>query len=107
MRKPASVVHSVTHELSMIGLRYCHSAPNTSEGAGRMVSGTSRALHTISHSTKSASVNAAGDTTLIANSARYTHFYLQENEARGRCPGTPAYRSRRARADAAASLRAA
>ena len=44
MRNPASVVHSVTHELSMIGARYCQSAPKTSEGAGRMVSGTVEGL---------------------------------------------------------------
>src|SRR5687767_8988650 len=68
MRKPASVVQSVTQELSMIGLRYCQSAPNTSEGAGRIVSGTSSARQTTSQTTKSSTVNTAGETTLIPNS---------------------------------------
>src|SRR5688572_10845170 len=68
MPKPASVVQSVTHELSAIGLRYCHSAPNTSEGAGRIASGTLNALHTTSQITNSAMVNSAGDRTLIASS---------------------------------------
>src|SRR4029079_2724323 len=67
-RKPASVVHRVTNELSRIGVRYCHSAANTSEGAGRMVSGTSRTLQTISQMTSSATTNSVGETTLIANS---------------------------------------
>ncbi len=70
MRKPASVVHSVTQELSMIGARYCQRAPNTSEGAGRMVSGTSSALHTTSQTTNSATVNTTGETTLMRNSRR-------------------------------------
>src|SRR5687767_11163089 len=68
MAKPASVVQSVTNELSQIGLRYCHSAPNTSEGAGRMVSGTSSALQMTSHARKSAITKTAGETTRIANS---------------------------------------
>src|SRR5688500_13424401 len=72
MRKPASVVHSVTHELSTMGARYCHSAANTSEGAGRMVSGTASALHTISQKTNSRTVNTAGETTLMPNSRRST-----------------------------------
>src|ERR687898_585018 len=68
MRKPASVVHSVTKELSQIGLRYCHSAPNTSEGAGRMVSGTCIARQTISHATNKPIVKRMGETTRMANS---------------------------------------
>src|SRR5918992_4573001 len=68
IRKPARVVHSVTNELSKIGLRYCHSAANTSEGAGRMVSGTSSALQIASQTRNSATTKAAGETTLIANS---------------------------------------
>src|SRR5688572_4870467 len=68
MANPASVVQSVTNELSQIGLRYCQSAPNTSDGAGRMVSGTSSALQTSSHATKSAITKTAGETTRIANS---------------------------------------
>src|SRR5687768_14736404 len=65
---PASVVHSVTNELSKIGLRYCHSAAKTSEGAGRMVSGTSSALQMASQARNSATTKAVGETTLIANS---------------------------------------
>ena len=68
MRKPASVVHNVTNELSQIGLRYCHSAPNTSEGAGKMVSGTCKALQTISHATNNPSVKSKGETTRMVNS---------------------------------------
>src|SRR6185503_12042122 len=68
IRKPASVVHSVTNELSQIGLRYCHSAPKTSEGAGRIVSGTFSAWHTISQATNSAITNALGEKTRMANS---------------------------------------
>src|ERR1700752_4777557 len=68
MPKPASVVHSVTHELSAIGLRYCHSAANTSEGAGRIASGTLKILHAASQATKSATTNRHGDTTLMASS---------------------------------------
>src|SRR6185436_6436010 len=68
MRKPASVVHSVTQELSTIGLRYCQSAAKTSEGAGRMVSGTFSALQTISQTTNSATVKSAGETTLMPSS---------------------------------------
>src|SRR5829696_4311507 len=68
MPKPASVVHSVTQELSAIGLRYCHKALNTSEAAGRMASGTLKALQTTSQITNSAMVNSAGERTLIASS---------------------------------------
>src|SRR5687768_11321395 len=68
MRNSATLVQSVTQVLSMIGLRYCQSAPNTSEGAGRMVSGTFSARQTISQTTKSSTVNTVGETTLIANS---------------------------------------
>src|SRR5262245_51539030 len=68
MRKPASVVHSVTQELSMIGLRYCQSAANTSDGAGRMVSGTFNALQTASQKTKRRMTKTEGEITLIANS---------------------------------------
>src|SRR6185503_3009770 len=68
MRKPASVVHSVTNELSQIGLRYCHNAPNTSDGAGRMVRGTLSARQTVSQTTNRPTVKSAGDTTLMANS---------------------------------------
>src|SRR5690348_9443230 len=68
IRNPARVVHRVTHELSTIGARYCHSAPNTSEGAGRIVSGTFNALQTASQTKNSATVNRSGDTTLMVNS---------------------------------------
>ena len=70
MKKPARVVQSVTQELSAIATRYCHSAANTSEGAGRMVSGTVNAAQTISQTRNRASVNAAGETTLMAMSRR-------------------------------------
>src|SRR5688572_21120512 len=73
IRNPASVVHSVTNELSQIGLRYCQSAPKTSEGAGRMVRGTLRARQTISQTTNNATVNSAGDSTLITNSRLSTN----------------------------------
>src|SRR5688500_3838820 len=71
--KPASVVHSVTNELSQIGLRYCQSAPNTSEGAGRIVSGTLSAWQTISQTTNIAMTKAAGASTLIASSRLSTN----------------------------------
>ena len=60
MRKPASVVHSVMQELSQIGLRYCHSAPNTS-GAGRMESGTLNSAQTdFPHARRAPIVNSHG-----------------------------------------------
>src|SRR5687767_6683238 len=73
MRKPASVVHSVTNELSQIGWRYCQSAPNTSEGAGRMVSGTCMARQTISQATNRPIVKRMGETTRITNSRLSTN----------------------------------
>src|SRR5688500_19096851 len=73
MRKPASVVHSVTNELSQIGLRYCHSAPKTSEGAGRMVSGTCSARQTTSQATNNTIVKRIGETTRMTNSRLSTN----------------------------------
>src|SRR5512134_98796 len=68
IRNPASVVQSVTNELSQIAFLYCHSAPSTSEGAGRMVSGTSSAVQRISQARNSANTKSVGETTRIANS---------------------------------------
>src|SRR5918993_4631177 len=73
MRKPASVVHSVTNELSQIGLRYCHSAPNTSDGAGRMVSGTCIARQTTSQVMNNPMVKRMGEITRMANSRLSTN----------------------------------
>src|SRR5690242_13466789 len=68
IRKPASVGHRVTNELSAIGARYCHSATNTSEADGRMVSGTLRPRQTSSQIRNKAMVNSAGETTRMPNS---------------------------------------
>src|SRR5712692_4166639 len=67
-KNPASVVHSVTYELSAIALRYCHSAANTSVGAGRMASGTLSSRQASSQIRNIASTNTVGDTTLRASS---------------------------------------
>src|SRR5512145_1651037 len=64
--KPASVVQSVTNEMSQMRFVYCQSAPKTSGGAGRMVSGTSSALQSASQTKKSTITNKAGETTRMA-----------------------------------------
>jgi hypothetical protein len=62
------VVQSVTQEFSIMGSRNCRSAEKMTDGAGRMVIGTEKVLHTTSQITNKATVKTVGETTLIIKS---------------------------------------